>query len=760
MTIAYCSGCARKVNVPLTALDQRISCPYCKQVTTASPQPPVQPQSVQPGAGPTLRPEQRQAPRSPGGEIIIRCSHCVELISIPPASLGKQVRCPRCQQTTAAMVGVSRDALAAPPQTSSTAAVQRPEAQPLHGKSWWGGRIAGYPVWLLGAAALLLAAGVSVVIATWGSGPEADQPQAGHTGQAPLAQQVGQTLPSPQVNLPTPTPAPVKEAWFPAVNPDLPWVVIQVGSFSNLLADLSVIAAEIEQSAMYEKAVADLKAQHPQQKATLLGLDPSKPMAIYFRQGKSKDGTGWVLAIPVENEQHILAVLRGLNLAVQQHQEGSCTITLPPGASGKDLTLRFAYEYAYVSDKAAAVAAATLVPPAKLFPNPVTTAFTATLHIDRIPIEERKRFLEPSTQALAMYRSMMPLQLGEKLWQDGGTGQAEKPLLQPLAVPEMDKATKAYFDTLIELGAEYFHDLANGGGQLSFGLAIDHTRSTFVADLSLTGRANSRLAANIASVGAEPSMFGGMLKQEAALKCLVHMKMPQALQKAMPPLVAELTRKTLMKAENPLEGQAFAPLMYTLGRTFASGEADIALALTANGPDQPGTSIVRVKAVEGRALGKAFIDKMKELPAQERKFWAFNEAQTAGMDVVRHDAHLVADPLYHTLYGPNPNYYAFEDRAFAVATGVGGKDRIEEAFSVTPQPAPIFVLDMNLKEMAQLPFLPVPERNSINQILTARNPGRVHLQIEGGRSLRTHLDLDLKLLPLIVSKVALTAPPK
>jgi hypothetical protein len=292
--------------------------------------------------------------------------------------------------------------------------------------------------------------------------------------------------------------------------------------------------------------------------------------------------------------------------------------------------------------------------------------------------------------------------------------------------------------------------LIRDGGELRFSLDVDRKANELVLELSLTGQSKSALATNIASLGETPSLFGGMVGNDAPFSVLLHGSLPEALRAPLGPVIDEGFRQGLAKEQDEVKRKQAEKLLSVLAPTFKAGELDAAFAMRKATKGELYNVVAAVKLKDGAALEKAARDIIKDLPESERAKIKL-DAETAGtIKIHRIEAQKDLDPETRRLFGDNPSYVAIRKDALFVALGPDGLSALKEAVALQPKAGPAVYF-----EMAMAPLVPTMAQyqkvgpKAVQEAFgDDKGADRIRLTVEGGKALRARFVLKTPVIKL------------
>src|SRR5262249_18431722 len=140
------------------------------------------------------------------------------------------------------------------------------------------------------------------------------------------------------------------------------------------------------------------------------------------------------------------------------------------------------------------------------------------------------------------------------------------------------------------------------GTELNADLDINPKTNALTADVTLGAKPGSTLATTIAKLGQARSLFGGLLRDDAAMNALLSYGLPDKLRSALAGLINEAAKKALAETTDPAKQAQVKRMMEALQPTFKSGDLDLAFSLRGPGAGDRYTLVGGVKLKEGEKL--------------------------------------------------------------------------------------------------------------------------------------------------------------
>ena len=505
-----------------------------------------------------------------------------------------------------------------------------------------------------------------------------------------------------------------------------PPITFQTHPLDRVLADLRA-AADLVGG---EKAV---KAVNKSIKDTfgekgLEGLDINQPVVGYVILAPKPQDITAVVVLPITGEKEFLALCDRAN-SVKHKDLGKGLYELPPVDARYKARLRFSDGHAYLAygfNPEPALDPKALVPAGTLYDPAEKGVVAAKFHFDRLTPEVKKA---------------LPVLLKEvktALFSGGGIGLQEKLILDPLE-QALDKLVLRY---LLLMG---------GADTAALRLMIDVPTSDLVVEATLTPKADTALAKEIAARKPTGNRFGELLTADTVAGFQTRLPFFNDELKAGGVKALEEGQKRFGQAERGKT--AIDEIFKGLIRTVKSGEMDIVGGV--RGPDKDG---------EFTFVGAVAFDDTAALEKEIKAFFK-KDAPPDELDRYKWDAAKAGTVNIHTYKFPNGNGFLNPSKVFGGAnctlafafapTGVFfvlGADPIpamKVALAVKPADSAVLDVVLNPARMSKL-----VEKGGGRALDAERALGKedklvsaTSLRVTGGKELTVRYALNLRLLP-------------
>jgi hypothetical protein len=519
-------------------------------------------------------------------------------------------------------------------------------------------------------------------------------------------------------------PAAARAADAPPAGPS---VVVRIEPLDDLLADFRYLGGLADRDELVKQFEALVKAKAGTK--GLDGIDLKRPLGFYGTVGAQGFDSSGVLMVPVADEKAFLALLENLNLKPQKGKDGLYTVqaenTLAPA-----VYFRFANDYAYATVlNEAAIDRAALLAPAQVLPPGRRGVAVATVHVDRIP---------ENIKQLALG------QLGLRLAD-----------LRDRSFKGETKAESEFWKQAFEELGSNIKAVLRDGRELTLRLDVDRTKNDLALEVTADTKPDSKLAANLADLGAAKSRFAELLGQDAAMQGLARVTLSEGLREALRPVIDDSINRTLDRSENQERREQAERFFKALRPTLDSGDVDAVAVLRAPAGGGPHTLLLGYKLKDGEAVDRAFHDVVKGLREGDRSRIKLDADQAGAVKIHRLDVQQDFDEKARQAFGDNPLYLALGPDAAVLVFGADGPATIKKALAARPGAAEPLRLEVSLARLA--PAIAIDRKDSTGAVVKAareafgegRDADRVGLVLEGGKSLRLRLSMKGQVLKFV-----------
>ncbi len=512
--------------------------------------------------------------------------------------------------------------------------------------------------------------------------------------------------------LPAPAPAQAK--------PGTPTLVLRARSLESLFGSGQLLLEALGKGDLL-KQIDDLIKSKVGPKG-LASVDAKRPLGANARIGKDITDLQAVLLIPVADEKGFLELLGGLGFKAEKDKDGLYTVqqnVLPV-----NLHFRFAHKYAYVTAlQPDAINPGALIEPARLFSDKQTAALSLTLRVDQVPEMAKQIVLQTLNAELDKI-----LDAKEK-----GVSAAQDAFRAAL-VREIGRQVTAAVRDGTELNAE---------------LDVNPKTNALTVDLTLGAKPGSALATTITKLGQAKSLFGGLLREDAAMNALLSYGLPDQLRTALTGLINEAAKKALAETTDPGKQAQVKQLMDALLPTFKAGDLDLAFSLRGPGAGDRYTLVGGVKVAEGEKLAKTLRDLIETLPETERAKIKLDRDKAGGTAIHELDLTKGFDEKTRATFGEAPVYVALRPDAVYFALGEDGLKALKEALTAPKSATAPLRLELSLNRLAAVMAKTPEQAKAARRLLTQGEEGRFRISVEGGERLRLRLHVNLTVVRLL-----------
>jgi hypothetical protein len=508
-------------------------------------------------------------------------------------------------------------------------------------------------------------------------------------------------------------PAPARA--FEDAHSNPPTLLVRISSIQELKEDVKYLSALVSRPGDAKKFDEQIQQRFPK---GLKGVDTHKPLAVYARLdpgGNPTDSTG-VALVPITDEKDFLALLEDFHLNPKKEEDGLYSVT--PQFPPVPFYFRFADGYALITAKEKeAISKAKVLPLERVFPPGQTDTISVTFRIDQIP--------DSIKQIGAGQVELRVSELEEK---------------RPPGQTDAEHALHA--QAIKEVGKE-LSSIIQDGTQLQLLLNVDRQAGQFLAELSLAGKKDSKLAQEIAATGTGKSRFAGLASGPASI--LLNFKLPAAMQEALAARFDEAVQERLKKESDQFKREILAKVIKALAPTIKAGALDAAASLRGPSTNNHYAFVAAMGIKDGQEVEKSLRDVVKQLPDIEKKLKL--DAETIdGVKVHRINIQEDMKPDVKKKLGDEPLYVAIRSNAAFVAGGDGGLDALKGALASAPQSALPFDVKISAAGIAPLMDREKHKKDPVEVSHQVFGQGaahdKIHFSLQGGDSIKLRAVVD------------------
>jgi hypothetical protein len=497
---------------------------------------------------------------------------------------------------------------------------------------------------------------------------------------------------------------------------EAPTLVVRFAPIDKLLSDAKYLGSftrfddQVRQSLGIVEGLAD-------KTKGINGIDPKKPIGLYAYAKDDITQSEFVLMLPVADQKAFLEALKGFSLEPKE-EKGLYKLDLPNVP--EQAMFRFANDYCYVTARQeSALDKAKLADPAKMLPAG-QGLMTTTFRIDQIP----KDYKQLALQQLDLF-------LANALEQ-GGTG---------------TEAQKALTKEMFKEFAGLVKEVLVSGEEVAFKLDVDQKTQTLSAELSLGGKADSKLGALFTKLGKAESVFGSFGGKDSAFLLLLNLAVPADMLKSFNAVIDESLKEALKNESDAKRKAQAEKVLKAIEPTLRAGELDVAVDLRRGKDAKFLTAVVGAKVKDGAALEKTFKELVKELPADDQKRLKLDVDQAGGVKI--HQAEIKdLDEKTRQVYGEGPAYFAVRGDAVVAALGDNALSALKEVLASKPKASPQAKFVMGMQAMAPiLAQVPQYDKETVEKAAKeafekAKDADKISLVVEGGKTLKLRFEMN------------------
>jgi hypothetical protein len=495
-----------------------------------------------------------------------------------------------------------------------------------------------------------------------------------------------------------------------------PTVVVRVRSIDGLLSDSQYVAklAGREEEA---KQLHGLLNSRVGPKG-LDGLDTKRPLGLYGTLDANLTESTAIVLLPISDQQAFLRLLEGLNFKAKKEDDGIYSVT--PEQIPFPVYFRFANNYAYATVREkAALDKNKLLDPTKVLAGNANETLSAAFHIDQIP---------------EVFKQLVTSQIEVKLSE-----------LEDQKQPGETEAQRKLRVQASKESARQITALINEGRELALRLGINREANDLFAELTLSGKPNSELAANIAASAGTESLFKGLVNPSSAVEILIHGAVPENARQQLVKTVDDSVHSALEKEKDPTKRQVAEKLYAAILPTLKAGELDAAVELRGPTKNNHYAAVVALKLKDGQKLEKVLRDLRDQVPEPEREKIKLDAESAGSVKIHRLDVQQQFDEQAKKILGENPLYLALRNDALFLTGGEGGLGLLKDSLTFKPGVMPPFQVNLSIARLA--PLMAAKQKADVNAVArkafggSDKNNDSIRFSAEGGRAAKIRLDV-------------------
>lgn len=449
----------------------------------------------------------------------------------------------------------------------------------------------------------------------------------------------------------------------PGAKYDPPTAVGQLASGQRLLDEIKAFAKAMDPRLEdeFDRGVAATLGEKG-----FAGLDLKKPAGM-FAYIKPKLGNSYVVfAVPTTGEKEALDLIERLEFAVEEEKTQKGLYRLRKrNFIDEDVPVRVKFHdsYAYLAINADAeeLENAKLIPIGALVDDKEKAPLAATLFINRVPKELKD--------------------LAEGVLAQAKQGVAQLDVRRP---PDMPLSFPPFARECLDWAERNWAAMVTEGDTLTFRLKGDAKGGEYATELSLTPRAKTQLATDIAAVKKANGRFHQLTAKDAVGGAWLTLPVPpKALREKAAPFAGDMIRMAEKETDEPFKA-IVGELAKAAEAALNKGEFDAGLA--AFGPDKDGlyTGVAALAVGDPAALEKVVKDTVKGLPKEIQDLVKLDAEKAGDLSVHVITLPQVPDEV-QKLLGKTPQIrVAFGNGAVFAAIGPDGAAQIKRAAGLKP----------------------------------------------------------------------------
>jgi hypothetical protein len=472
---------------------------------------------------------------------------------------------------------------------------------------------------------------------------------------------------------------------------DPPTAVGQLLSGQRLLDEIKGFAQSIDPRLgdEFDKGIADALGEKG-----FAGVDLKKPVGLFAYIKPKLEHSYLAFAVPVTSEKEALDLLDRLQFAVEEEKGQKGLYRLRKrGFIEEEVPVRVKFHdgHAYLAVNADAdeLDVAKLIPIKALVDDKEKAPLAATVYVSRVP----KELIDMAGGLLA----------------EGRRGMAQ---LEQQAPKDMPQGFPAFGKECLDWAERNWAAMIADGETLTFRLNAEHKSGAFDTSLSLTPKAGSKLATDVAAIKKGSGRFHQLTTKDAVGGAWIS---PPALPKGIGEKGGKFLSDWINLAANAA-GEPAQPVLEELARqvdgVLAKGQIDSGLAVFGPDKDSLYTGVLAIGLSDAAALEKVVKDTVKGLPKEVQGLVKL-DAEKAG-DLSVHVVTLPEVPQeVQKLIGQKAEIrVAFGAGAAFVAAGPGGLEQIKRAAGLKAAEAKGFDVQVNAAKVKKMTAHLIPDEGA------------------------------------------------
>lgn len=490
-----------------------------------------------------------------------------------------------------------------------------------------------------------------------------------------------------------------------------PSVVVRLRPVGELMKDAAYIAKMTGQQDQFD-------AFKPGMEPVLEVIDAQKPIGFYAKIGPQGIDSHGVLMVPVKNEKDAITLMNNLlgqiGVNVIEGKDGLHAINIPGAPFGVVMRYMNGYMYATVKntpDAAEGLTLAKAYTPQALFTPGDDSLLSITLNADAIPNELKRKALSQLEKGLADFKN-------------------NEATREPN--PDVRNAVATVVEEIAAKVQALIVDTQTMTGRIHF----DRAKEEMALNLRVTARPDTVLASEIANLGSGGSLAAGIATSKSLASLTMNVAAPEAVKKALDPLVDQIVNEGWKKAEK--EKQALAKdAIEALGPTIRAGILDSAIDIRGPNSDSHFTIVSAIRVKNGERLDAVLRKAIEKLPPDEKSAIKLDIAKSAGAALHQFPAKF--DEGQRALVGPNANVVVAigKDMIFlAAGPSADAIAAVKSSLETAAIPSPVLKGQLSMRRFATV--LDRKDPGAVDAAKRAFPEGvddTVRLNIAGGQNL-------------------------
>jgi hypothetical protein len=441
-----------------------------------------------------------------------------------------------------------------------------------------------------------------------------------------------------------------------------PAVVVRVKSLDGLIDDAKYVAQLAGRGEDAKQAEGFLRAFLGEKGSE--AIDPTRPIGFYAVISNDFLKSNGALMLPVGSEKSLIGLLERFAGQAKKGDDDIYTVTHPNVPVPVPVFMKFENKYAYITaQNRDALLKENLLEPKDVFGAEPPKTVSIFMSFDRVPGDVKDFVL-----------GFVDARFAEE---------------QSKTEPGQTKAVQALRVEVLRELARQTASLINQSGKLDLFFDVDQKNQELVAELNLTPRKGSKLAAQFGEFSKTKSAVAGIPAGDPAASMVAHILMPDKIRQALEPVIDEAMAKAMENMSDATKREQAEKLFKAVAPTLKAGELDASVVLHGPTGDNLYTVVAGLKVKDGRQIESAFKELVRSIPERDQRPFKFDVEKVEGAGTHRFELQPLYSEHIRSLVGENPVHVAARSDTIIVAVGPDGQKALKQALAAQPATSPV-----------------------------------------------------------------------